>query len=80
MSETLPHNCLVLGDVYANFWTPTNQLRWLEYQSNVDPRTGEGFAMPGTYTKLQQAWHSQGVIEWRDVPTVTETLQEKTNV
>lgn len=52
-------------------------IRWLVYKSGNNPETGEYFAEPSTYRKLQvleRGYTEQGeeVFEWVDVPEVKE--------
>lgn len=55
------------------------QIRWLEYESRVNPETGEMFVYPSKYRKLQycvlEPWddpemapHGGGRYVWYDVP------------
>lgn len=44
------------------------EYRWVEYRSYQNPDTGEHFAMPSTYKKLQ----FRGDSEWQDVPTQSD--------
>jgi hypothetical protein len=46
-------------------------IRWLEYESRINPETGEGFVYPSSYRKLQY-----GVYETRQV--LSETGQALT--
>lgn len=59
------------------------ELRWLEYESSVNPDTGEHFYMPSNYRKLQYRFRQPTIgegprdyplqwpwSEWQDVPIV----------
>lgn len=54
------------------------EMRWLEYETNIDPDTRESFVYPSKYKKLQCRRQMLDINtgyyweEWKDVPTVNE--------
>ena len=59
-------------------WTPTFELKWVDYKEAVDPKNAVHFAhnvgwgWPDNVV-LQQKWVShEGEIEWRDVELETK--------
>ena len=54
-------------------WTPTVELKWVDYKESVDPKNAVpfthnvGWGWPDAVV-LQQKWvNDEGGIEWRDV-------------
>ncbi|ELY2018656.1 hypothetical protein SL053_002587 [Flavobacterium psychrophilum] len=62
---------LVNETIKIEYWTPTLNLRWFEQALNTNVNTSYSLVRIKT---LQQMYQGHlGSVEWRDVPTETES-------